>query len=113
VPDDSDAAYRELINHPVQEIDRFLLDFELEDEWVGVVGGPTADTADPCLVYDVRTIDGPYQGQLGAELVYRFDDNSLVQALPVLEIYRGQVQAIETAFPDVTVQCYEVESWDA
>lgn len=104
---DSDTSYRELIDHPVQELDRFLLDFNLEDAWVGVVGGPVQDAGDPCLVYDIRTIDGPYEGRLGAELVYRFDDEAVLQEVPVEGVYRQQVQAIETAFPDVTVQCYQ------
>ena len=105
---DPEHPYRELIDHPVQEIDGFLLDYELEDDWVGIVGGPQHDGDDVLLVYNVRSVDGPYQGKIGADFRYRLTGDVAVDAP---EIYRQQIAAIETAFPDVTVQCYQKNRW--
>ena len=103
-----DKSYSDLIVHPVQEIDTFLEDFDLDEEWVGIVGGPQRATADVLLVYDVRTVDGPYEGMVGRTWEYRLTGDEAVDAP---EIYREQVEAIEAAFSDATVQCYEPSSW--
>ena len=103
-----DKSYSDLIVHPVQEIDAFLDDFELDEEWVGIVGGPQRANADVLLVYDVRTVDGPYEGMVGRTWEYRLTGNEAVDAP---EIYREQVSRIEAAFPDATVQYYKLSSW--
>lgn len=104
-----DRSYSDLIDHPVQEIDAFLEDFELEEEWVGIVGGPQRANGDVLLVYDVRLVDGPYSGKVGRTWTYRLTGGEAVDAP---EIYREQVEAIEAAFPDTAVQCYQEERWD-
>ena len=100
----TDRSYSDLIDHLVQEIDAFLEDFDLEEKWVGIVGGPQRANADVLLVYDVRLVDGPYEDMVGRTWTYRLTEDEAVVAP---EIYREQVEAIEAAFPDVTVQCYE------
>ena len=103
-----DKSYSDLIAHPVQEIDAFLEDFDLEEKWVGIVGGPQRANADVLLVYDVRTVDGPYEGMVGRTWEYRLTGDEAVDAP---EIYREQVEAIEMRFSEATVQCYEPLSW--
>lgn len=103
-----DRSYSDLIDHPVQEIDAFLEDFELEEEWVGIVGGPQRSNADVLLVYDVRLVDGPYEGMVGRTWEYWLTEDEAVDAP---EIYREQVEAIRIRFPEATVQCYEPLSW--
>ena len=110
VPDETeteiDESSRALIDHPVEEIDQFLLTFDLDDEWIGIVGGPTHRDGTPAVTYNVRTIDGPYVGQLSADLQYRFEP-AAGRETSVVEIYTAQVAAIERAFPAADVQCYE------
>lgn len=110
---DPNQPYRGLIDHPVQQIDRFLLQFDLEDEWAGITGGPVFDeqTGEVCLEYNLRILDGPYDGQYCADLAYRFDAAKVEDLAAVKEVYRQQVDAIETAFPDATVACYQDDRW--
>lgn len=105
----ADHPYRELIDHPVEEIDGFVLDYDLEDNWVGILGGPQEENGDVLLVYNVRLVDGPHQGMLGRTLEYRLTGDTVADAA---EIYREQVTAIERAFPDATLQCYQKDRWD-
>lgn len=100
---DPDHPYRDLIDHPVQAIDRFLLDYELDDAWVGILGGPRYDDGEIVVTYNVRTVDGPYRSQMAADFDYRFGKDTDVD---VLELYQEQVAVIKTAFPEATVQCH-------
>lgn len=49
---------------------------------------------------------GECTGIVGRTLEYRL-------TVDTPDIYREQVAAIEYAFPDVIVQCYQEEHWDA
>lgn len=104
----ADHPYRTLIDHPVQQIDAFLLDFDLEDEWIGILGGPYRDDEDIVVTYNVRTMEGLYRGAVSADLDYRFNDEI---AADVPAIYREQVNALKTAFPETPVRCYLPPSW--
>lgn len=110
---DTNHPYRDLIDHPVQQFDTFLLQFDLEDERAGIIGGPVIDehNGDICLQYNLRILDGPYNGQYCAEVSYRFDLAEVEDLPAVKDVYREQVKAIKTAFPDATVECYTPSTW--
>lgn len=55
------------------------------------------------------TMSGPYEGLVGRTWEYRLTKDEAVVAP---EIYREQVEAIEAAFSDAAVQCYQEERWD-
>lgn len=110
---DPNHPYRDLVDHPVQQVDAFLLQFDLQDEWAGIIGGPTIDleTGDICIEYNLRILEGPYDGQYCAEFSYRFEMAEIEDLSPVKDVYRQQVKAIESAFPDATIECYTPSSW--
>ena len=101
------------MDHPAQQIDSFLQDFDLEEEWIGILGGPIIarpiDSID--IEYNVRILDGPYDGQYSAEFTYRFDATNVKEQVVLEDVYREQVSRIEVAFPDATVQYYKPSSW--
>ena len=111
MPSDASDPYRLLSDHLVQQIDRFLLDHELEDEWVGIVAGPVLDEDEAVvrLRYNVRTIEGPYKrGGYSCDLDYTFEREAVVPV--VNEVYPRQVKAVETAFPDAEFRYTDVET---
>lgn len=104
-----EQPYRDLIYHPVRAIDPFLLAHAVDAAWIGIVGGPRVEDGDIVVTYNVRTVDGPYEGQICADFDYRFEPGS---KLDVEEISPTQVAAIEKAFPAADVQCYVPDAWE-
>lgn len=105
---DAEHPYRHLIDHPVEEIDRFLLYHGVDAERVGIVGGPQYEDGELLALYNVRVVDGRYEGRISADFTYRFDP---AIDLDIEEIYPAQVAAIKRAFPEADVQCYVPEAW--
>lgn len=103
-------------HHAVAAIEQYRAQFDLNEEWLGILVEPwwSDEYGAPQVQVNVRTVDGPYASTPGLDaeterrqgyrydLAYTFDGERMAAVID--DIYPAMVAEIEDAFPTAQLE---------